>query len=73
MRPADAFTDADRLKLETDNYPPDPDVWSILLHDGYVSLHRPDGGWVEIPQKEFEAIATWYLAEQQQSRKRRKR
>lgn len=65
MKPADALTEGDRLNLREDNFPPEAGAWSILLNDGNVSIHAPQGGWwVEVPQDEFRRIAEWYLADQ---------
>lgn len=65
MKPADALTHSDRAKLQSDNFPPDSGVWSILLNYEHVSLHVPEGGgWVEIPHDEFRRIAEWYLTDQ---------
>lgn len=64
MKPAEALTEGDRLKLQEDNFPPNAGVWSILLNDGHVSLHRPNGGWVEIPSEQFKRLAEWYLTDQ---------
>lgn len=68
MRPYDVKTEADILAMESDNYPQDHAVWTILNHDNGVSLHAPAhvgrGLSVHIPRDQFNAIVDWYMADQ---------
>lgn len=67
MRPRDAATQRKIMALTQDNFPPDPDVWSILVSSDRVSLHPPagnDGRFVTIPRKQFDAIVDWYNQDQ---------
>jgi hypothetical protein len=73
MKPYDAKTERDRIGLQRDNFPPKNGVWSILLSGGHVSLHSPEGGWVEIPRKQFNALVDWYLADQKPVKPERRR
>jgi hypothetical protein len=70
MRPYDVKSEADILKMESDNFPQDSEVWSIMNGDDHVSLHPPrsdDGktSWIQIPRDQFNAMVDWYLADQQ--------
>ena len=71
MKPYDVKSEADNLKMVSDNFG-EVDAWSILNGDDYVSLHAPaksDGSasWVRIPKDQFNAIVDWYTADQHPS------
>ena len=62
MRPYNAKTLDQICELRRDNYPPENDVWSILLSGDHVSLHPPaGGGYVTIPRDQFNTIVRWYM------------
>ena len=70
MRPYDVKSDADTLTMESDNFPQDNAVWSILNNADHVSLHPPvsegegKSWFVIIPRDQFNAIVDWYMADQ---------
>jgi hypothetical protein len=69
MRPYDVKAEADLLAMETDNFPQDSDVWSIMNSENHISLHPPvDGSGktyiISIPRDQFNAIVDWYMADQ---------
>ena len=65
MRPYDARTTYQLLKMETDNFPREAEKWSILHNGQNVSLHAPNGdGYISIPVEDFNAIVDWYMADQ---------
>ena len=69
MRPYDVKSADDILRMESDNFPGDPDKWSIMNSEDHVSLHPPadDSGkawWVQIPRDQFNAIVDWYMRDQ---------
>lgn len=65
MRPRDVRSEADILRMRSDNFPRNPEKWGILNDIDKVSLHPPQGGgWIEIPRKEFNAIVDWYMRDQ---------
>ena len=60
--PIHADTNLRIAALERDNFPPDPRKWSILLSPTTVLLSSPSGRKaVEIPRKQFNVIARWYV------------
>jgi hypothetical protein len=74
MRPCDAKKHADLLKLDRDNFPAENDVWSILVSGESVSLHAPhSGSYVSIPSKEFRSIVDWYMADQPEQKKAKRK
>ncbi|WP_262027102.1 hypothetical protein [Microvirga sp. Mcv34] len=64
LRPYDVTDTARFLQMESDNHPQEFGHWSILHNGDHVSLHGPDGGWIEIPRDQFNAIVDWYMAPQ---------
>ena len=70
MRPRDVKNHRDLLKMESDNFPQDPNKWSILNHDNGVSLHAPANVGrsfvAQIPRDQFNAIVDWYIKDQGQ-------
>lgn len=64
-RPYDVKTLDQVCELRRDNYPSEPDVWSIMVSGDKVSLHYPHGGgWVEIPRAQFNTLVRWYMRDQ---------
>lgn len=73
MKPCQARTADDLMKLRSDNFPRDNSKWSILATGDRVSLHPPADGegkafYVTIPTDEFAAIARWFLRDQKPAR-----
>jgi hypothetical protein len=65
-KPINAKSENTIGKLPRDNYPPEVGHWSILLSPDHVALHLPEGGgWAEIPRKEFDRLARWYVLGQE--------
>jgi hypothetical protein len=63
MKPCDAKTFGDLLKLRRDNI--DGTDWWFMLGDGSVTfcqqgLGQAATGMVTIPRKEFDALLRWY-------------
>ncbi|MFC6487309.1 hypothetical protein [Nitratireductor sp. GCM10026969] len=64
-RPYDVRDTEELLSMESDNYPQDSGVWSILHHGDTVSIHAPSGGgWVDIPVEQFNEMVDWYMRPQ---------
>lgn len=64
-RPYDVTKDSQLLGMESDNFPPEPDKWSILHSGDHVSIHPPrGGGYYTIPRKQFNALVDWYMRDQ---------
>lgn len=53
-------------RLKTDNYPANPEKWSILLNVDHITLFRPngEGGYINIPRDQFNIIIDWYNRDQ---------
>lgn len=68
MKPRDAKTIRQIIRLKSDNFPPDSNKWGILLSDEkHVSLFGPaklNMDYVRIPRKQFNAIIDWYNKDQ---------
>ena len=65
MRPYDVKKADQLIGMESDNFPPNPNKWSILHSGETISLHPPSGrGFVVIPRNQFNAIVDWYLRDQ---------
>ena len=73
MRPRDARTEADILRLQADNYPSDPNrKGSIFVEGQFIHIYgMRDDGKVEsvtMPRKDFMRIVDWYMRDQVERR-----
>lgn len=73
MSPREAKTFDQICALKRDNYPSSNAKFSILLSEGSVSLHQPNGvGYYSIPRREWNAIVDWYMRDQHTNKRKRK-
>ena len=66
MRPYDAASTEDLIRMESDNHPQGGKMFSILHNGESVSIHAPKGkGWIAIPRDQFNELVDWYMAPQE--------